>query len=163
MTEKDAETPPGESDDDEQDSEPTEQNWEAEWYDYGELPDTIPDFNVALADFLITQAGVDPTFPATLRREGGIRTYPRFVQVFNYPTSKLIEILGGKVSIGYEKNIVHCIALASFLKSEGNNILGTDDVPEYTDFNTDDWLDYLSDNRRRLTNDFRQHLSTHVL
>jgi hypothetical protein len=53
--------------------------------------------------------------------------------------------------------------MATFLKTEGNDILGTDDVPEYTDFNTDDWIDYLSENKKRLTNDFRQQLSTHVM
>jgi hypothetical protein len=161
MTEQDA--PDAREDDDEEASATTEKNWEAQWYDYGSLPDTVPDFNVALAEFIIKQAGVDESFPSTLRQEGGIRSYQRFVKVFTYSIPKLIEILGGKVSIACEKDIVHCIALALFLETPGNNILGADLVPEYTDFKQDDWFDYLSNNRRKLTNDFRQQLSTHVL
>jgi hypothetical protein len=52
--------------------------------------------------------------------------------------------------------------MATFIKTEGNDILGTDDVPEYTEFKTDDWIDYISENKKRLTNDFWQQLSTHV-
>lgn len=115
---------------------------------------------MALAKFIIMQAGVTVTFPATLRREGGIRSYNHFSKVFNYSIPKIIKILGGKVSIGSEKDIVHCIALAMLLETDGNSILGTDLVPEYTNFNTDDWIDYLSNNRQKLTNDFRQQLST---
>jgi hypothetical protein len=161
MTEQD--DAPDSREDDEEASATTEENWEAQWYDYGSLPDTVPDFNVALAEFIIKQAGVDESFPSTLRQEGGIRSFERFVKVFTYSIPKLIEILGGKVSIGCEKDIVHCIALALFLETSGNSILGTDLVPEYTDFKQNDWFDYLSDNRRKLTNDFRQQLNTHVL
>jgi hypothetical protein len=75
MTEKDA-TESNEGDDDaaEAVSETTEENWEAHWYDYGSLPDTVPKFNVALAEFLVKQAGVDETFPAILRQEGRKRS-----------------------------------------------------------------------------------------
>jgi hypothetical protein len=118
---------------------------------------------VALAEFLVKQAGVNETFPAILRQEGGVRSYKRFVRVLTYSFPKLIELLGGKISIKWEKDIVYCIALAMFLEAPGNNILGADLIPEYTDFKQEDWFDYLADNRRKLTNDFCQQLSTHMM
>jgi hypothetical protein len=84
----------------------------------------------------------------------------QFIQVLSYSYSKLIKILGGKVSITWGKDIMHCILLALFLKTPGSSILGSDIVPEYTDFKQDDWLNYLSDNHRKITNDFHQQLST---
>ncbi len=68
MTEKDApESNEGDNEDAvEAASVNTEENWEANWYDYGSLPDTVPEFNVTLADFLVKQAGVNQTFPAIL-------------------------------------------------------------------------------------------------
>jgi len=101
---------------------------------------------VALAKFLSKQAGVHKSFPVILCEEGYIQSYQWFVKVFNYSFPKLIEILGGKVSMGCERVIVHCIALALFLEMPGNNIMGTDLVPEYTNFKQEDWFDYLSDN-----------------
>ncbi len=44
----------------------TDKDWEAQWDDYGSLPDTVPEFNVALAEFLVKQAGVNETFPTIL-------------------------------------------------------------------------------------------------
>ena len=76
----------------------TEGNWEARWYDYGTLPDTVPEFNVALAKFLFKQAGVHKSCPEILRQEGGVHSYQRFVKVFNYSFPKLIEILGGGIN-----------------------------------------------------------------
>jgi hypothetical protein len=68
MTEKDApESNEGDNEDAaEAVSATTEENWEANWYDYGSLPDTVPEFNVALTKFLVKQAGVNETFPAIL-------------------------------------------------------------------------------------------------
>jgi hypothetical protein len=48
-----------------------EQNWEAQWYDYGALPDTVPEINVHLAQFLVAQASVDEIFSSVLWQEGG--------------------------------------------------------------------------------------------
>ena len=65
--------------------------------------------------------------------------------------------------MGYEWDIVHCIALALILGTTGNTSLGTYLIPKYTDFHTEDWFDYLSDNQRKLTNNVCQKLSTHVM
>jgi hypothetical protein len=70
---------------------------EAQWYDYGSLPNTIPDCNVALSEFLVKQAGVNESFPETLRREAGIHSYKRFIRVLGQPYPPLIKIMGGKV------------------------------------------------------------------
>jgi hypothetical protein len=67
------------------------------------------------------------------------------------------------VSTEHENGIIHCIALARFLLLPEFTILGIDDVPEYSDFKTDAWTDYLSDTRRNLTNEFRQELNTHSI
>jgi hypothetical protein len=45
----------------------------------------------------------------------------------------------------------------------GNNIVGTDGIPEYMDFNGESWADYLSDNRQSLIYDFRQALNIRVI
>ncbi len=47
------------------------EDWESDWNDYGELPTVIPDFNVALSDFITTKGGVKASFPEVLRKEGG--------------------------------------------------------------------------------------------
>jgi hypothetical protein len=107
-----------EDDDDEESvnkSEATDE-WEAQWQDFGQLPSAlIPEFNVALAKFIVNQTGTDKTFPEVLQREGGIHSYERFFDVFNRPNPKILEILGGKVGTEYEQDIVKCIALANFL------------------------------------------------
>jgi hypothetical protein len=122
--------------DDEQEASMTTEAWEAQLNIYGEtLPTTIPDFYVVLAKFIIKQAGVKVSFPATLRREGGIRAYEQFVRMLSYSCSKRIEVLGGKVSITNKKDIVHCIALALLPKTPDDVVLGTDLVlQEYTYF-----------------------------
>jgi hypothetical protein len=43
--------------------------WESQWNDCGKLPSFMPEFNVALAEFIVKQAGTDETFPACLPRE----------------------------------------------------------------------------------------------
>jgi hypothetical protein len=136
---------------------------EAQWYDYGSLPNTIPDFNMALSEFLIKQAGVNESFPATLRHEAGIHSYKQLIRVLERPYTPLIEIMGGKVSLSCEKDIVHCVVLTRFLELPVNSILGADLVPEYTGFPQQTWLDYLANNRKRTTNEFQQALNTHVL
>jgi hypothetical protein len=85
------------------------------------------------------------------------------MQVLSNSYSKLIEILNGTVSTMCKKDIMHCIMQALFLKTPDNIVLGTDLVPEYTDFKQDGWLEYLSDDCRKITNDFRQQLSTHIM
>ncbi len=137
-------------------------DWDAQWQDFGELPSSlIPEFNVALADFIIKQTQGRRTFPEALRTEGGIHSYERFINVFNRPYPKIIGILGGKVSTDWEKEIVMSIALANFLKIPDQTITDFEEIPEYTDFRTLDWSDYLADNRRTLTNEYRQALNTH--
>jgi hypothetical protein len=135
--------------------------WEAQWDDFGELPSTIPEFNVALSDFIVKQLGTPTTFPQVLRKEGGIHSYARFTTVFNRPSPKIIKILGGKVSTIHESALVKCIAMANFLKILEFSILGKDDVPEYTDFNQDTWNEYVSDHLKPLTIEFRRELNTH--
>ncbi len=109
---------------------------------------------MALADFIIKQTQAKQTFPELLRTEGGIHSYERFFNVFNRPLSKIIEILGGRISTEWEKAIVMSIALANFLKIPEHMITDFEQIPEYTNFHTPDWADYLADNRRTLTNEY---------
>jgi hypothetical protein len=46
--------------------------WESKWLDFGGFPAIIPEFNVALAEFIIKQTGTKVIFPETLHQEGGI-------------------------------------------------------------------------------------------
>jgi hypothetical protein len=55
---------------DDTESETTEV-WEAQWNDFGALPQ-IPEFNVALAEFIVQQAGTKTSFPEILHQVGGI-------------------------------------------------------------------------------------------
>jgi hypothetical protein len=76
---------PTDKDETEKDKEDTSKEmdkWESRWNDYGELPLFIPDFNVALAKFVVQQTEVDESFPKILRKEGGIRLFKRFSKVF---------------------------------------------------------------------------------
>jgi hypothetical protein len=150
--------------DDEEVSDPkseTTDDWESQWHDFGELPVTlISEFNVALAEFLVKQIGSQEKFPEIIRKEGGIHSYKRLVTVFNRPCPKIFEILGGRVSRKYEMELVKCIALASFLKLPEFAILGTDDVPEYRDFKQDAWTNFLANNHRTLTNEYRKELNS---
>jgi hypothetical protein len=61
-----------EDDDDEESAtkSDTTDEWEAQWQDFGQLPSTlIPEFNVALAEFIVNQTGTSRTFPEILRKE----------------------------------------------------------------------------------------------
>jgi hypothetical protein len=143
-------------------SETPEDKWESQWNDFGALPLFIPEFNVALAKFIIKFTGTKTSFPEIMRQEGGVRLYEQFVKVFDYPYPKILQILGGKVSTNHEKEIVKCIALATFLMLPEYSVLGSDGIPEYADFNQEEWMDHLSDNRRAITYKFCQALNIHV-
>jgi hypothetical protein len=91
--------------------------WESQWHDFGALPKFIPEFNVALGEFIVKQAETMESFPETLCQEGGIRSYEQFIKVFNSPNTKILQTLGGKVASTYEKEIIKCIVLAKFLNT----------------------------------------------
>jgi hypothetical protein len=40
--------------------------WESKWDDFGKLLAIMPEFNVALAEFIVQQTGTKVTFPDTL-------------------------------------------------------------------------------------------------
>jgi hypothetical protein len=67
---------------DKEDASKETDKWESRWADYGELPSFIPDFNVALAKFVVQQTEVDESFPKIFRKEGGIQLFKRFSKVF---------------------------------------------------------------------------------
>jgi hypothetical protein len=54
----------------------------------------------------------------------------------------------------YEKELIKCIAIVTFLNTMENIILGNGGVPEYDDFKIEAWQDYLANQRRTVTNDF---------
>jgi hypothetical protein len=118
----------------------TTEVFEAQWNDFGALPQ-IPEFNVALAEFIVQRAATETSFPEILRQEGGIRSYERFIKILASPFPTILQILGGLVSTMYEKEIVECIALATFLTDPEHTILGVDGVPEYADFDLKGWQD----------------------
>jgi hypothetical protein len=66
------------------------------------------------------------------------------------------------VSTNQEKEIVKCIAMATFLRLPEYSILGSDGIPEYANFNQEEWIDHLSDIRRAITCEFHQALNIHV-
>jgi IS1 family transposase len=107
--------------------------WESQWEDFGNLPSHITEFNVALAEFIIKQTGTKLIFPEVLCQEGRIHSYERFIIVLKRPYSKIIELLGGKVSTEHENGII----LARFLSLREFTILGTDNVPAYSNFKND--------------------------
>jgi hypothetical protein len=102
------------------------------------------------------------SFPETLRQEGGIRSYERFIKVFNSSNAKILQTLGGKVASTYGREIINCIALAKFLNNTEFTILGVDRVPEYSVFKQEEWFEYLADHSRSLTYEFRQTLNIQV-
>jgi hypothetical protein len=56
--------------------------WESQWEDFGDLPSHIPEFNVALAEFIMKQTGTKLIFPEVLCQEEGIHSYARFIMVY---------------------------------------------------------------------------------
>jgi hypothetical protein len=81
-------------------------DWESDWNDYGKLPTFIPDFNVALSDYIIKKGGVKASFPEGLRKEGGVRSIEHFIKVFTSSFTMILDLLGGRVSTTHQKDIV---------------------------------------------------------
>jgi hypothetical protein len=112
---------------------------------------SVPYMNDAFAAFLKPAADVNDEFITLLRKEGGIYSFERFVEIFNLKYEKIIGIFGIKHMSQKQTalGMLCAINLARYLKK--NSITDKDGIPNYDDFDTnhlEEWASFRAQNRR---------------